>query len=133
MRMLMSWPRAIFRFCAPSFLARLIAAKIVVVSLSGPPRIAAQAARERVVRPILDETMDRLRPWGSKACDAASKWIRNLAAIVPEESESTCHVHAEAGAMALASAALSTTRYWEPNDHLDRAFVVGVVLHSLLT
>ncbi len=127
MRMLMSWPRAIFRFCAPSLLARLVAARVIVVSLSRPPHIVDQATRERTMQPVVDETMALLTSRGPKACDAASEWIQTLAAAAPEESESACRIHAEAGAMALASAALSPTRYWEPDSPLDGAFLVCVV------
>ncbi|KAI1794071.1 hypothetical protein LXA43DRAFT_156494 [Ganoderma leucocontextum] len=120
MRMLMSWPRAIFRFFAPSLLPRLVAAKVTVVPLDslGP---VDQAARERVTKSITDETVHRLTPYGSEACNAALKWILELAAKAPEV-KSACHVHAEARAMALASEARASAakcaRYWGL-DHLD--------------
>ena len=128
MRMLMSWPRAIFRLCAPLVLAQLVTAKVVIVFLSRIPRIVTQGPRESVMQPIIDETMNRLASWGPKARNAALKWIQNLAA--PEESEPACRIHAEAGAVALASARLSHTRDWGLNG-LEHALLVSVISRSL--
>ncbi|KAI1786931.1 hypothetical protein LXA43DRAFT_1031784 [Ganoderma leucocontextum] len=119
MRMLMSWPRAIFRFCAPSLVARLMPAKVTVVALNSP-RIVDQSARTRATQSIVNETLHRLAPWGSKACDVALKWIQKVADIAPEESAR--RIHAEAGAMALASGAWSRVGCCGQNE-LDGAFL----------
>lgn len=133
MRMLMSWPRAISRFCVPAFLDLLLAAKITVIPCPGPaPGIVGQAARNNAVQFIEDETLRRLTPWGSKACDAARKWIQDLAVTASADSSPVCQIHGEAGAMAFASEAWSRVGHCEQGE-LDDQFLVGVMVFLLLS
>ncbi len=127
LRMLVSWPRAICRFCVPSLLARLVAAKVTVVSSPGSPYIIDLATCGKATQSIVDKTLHQLTPWGSKACDAALNWIQNLAVGALEES--ACRIHAEAGAMAFASEAWSRVGRAGQVD-LDNKLLVGGIVHS---
>ncbi|KAI1786869.1 hypothetical protein LXA43DRAFT_749798 [Ganoderma leucocontextum] len=99
LRMLTSSATAVLSVASPNTLRLLAAAKVTVISLLKPPH-APDSACDRVTQSVVDVIQRRLTS-GSEVCEEAMKWVRDLAAR-KSDHESSCHVHAEAGVMALA-------------------------------
>ncbi|PIL26360.1 hypothetical protein GSI_12116 [Ganoderma sinense ZZ0214-1] len=95
-RTITSAARAVMRISSPKILPLLADVKVTVISLLKP--LSVPDLSHGVTQSVVDEIQRRLvtRP---RALEEAVKWVRDLAARKLDTS--SCHVHPEAGVMAL--------------------------------
>ena len=114
--MLTSSARAVFILSSSRVLPLLTAANVSVVSVLEPPSAQpeADAALHRVTEYVVGEVRRRLASESTlDSCEAAIKWVRDVATAGGQD-QSSCYIHAEAGAMALVCDARSRLEVSEP-------------------
>ncbi|KAI1784940.1 hypothetical protein LXA43DRAFT_172548 [Ganoderma leucocontextum] len=121
--MLVACATSVFRLADSRILPLFAATNATIVSLVAPAH-NAESERRRVVQAIVDE-IERVAPADAHWPDAASQWIGWCVDVaVSGGQETSCHLHAEAGLMALAcEARLSDNDGGHKRDEYGSAFL----------